>query len=114
MKANFFLLVFIGIFTVSCAKNVSTTSPGPVSGGYSEIAANGRIYVIGSKKMLKKYENLEAGHAPHLPYTQTYLGLGSNGETVIIENEKKGAVLKERLLASFCNKSGNTTGPCAM
>ncbi|MDX2469068.1 MAG: hypothetical protein QNL04_00670 [SAR324 cluster bacterium] len=112
MKTNFFLLLIIALISVSCAATSSMSSG--TSGSYSEIAADGRIYVIGSDKLMEKYSNIEAGHAPHLPYTQTYLGLGPNGETVIMEVGKKGTELKERLLATFCKKNGKMEGPCAM
>lgn len=73
---------------------------------YMEIRFEGRIYVMGSEKMTNKY------HA-HLPYTKTYLGLGPNGETVILENEKKGSDLKQRLLGQYCAEFGLSKMACA-
>jgi len=92
-----------------CAKN-KTTNPvcegtQDSEEGYLTLFEDGRLYVVGSEKMLAKYH-------PHLPYTQTYLGLGPNGETVVLENEKKGTTLKGRLLADFCKRNKSENAVC--
>ncbi|MDT8447335.1 MAG: hypothetical protein RRB13_10635 [bacterium] len=81
-------------------------APKAEGGDYLSIWVDGRIYVMGSEEAMEKYK-------PHLPYTQTYLGLGKAGETVVIENAKKGSELKARLLKQFCQQNQVTTGPCA-
>lgn len=50
---------------------------------YYERYHDGRVYVMGS---LSSLENFKKTH--HLPLTKTYIGEGSNGETVVIEESK--------------------------
>jgi hypothetical protein len=63
---------------------------------YADIAKDGRIYLIGS----------EATHAAfrqtgHLPYTQTHIGTGPRGETIVAEVDKSNPHLAKRLLATY-------------
>jgi hypothetical protein len=57
---------------------------------------NGRVFVIGDKKMSEKFE----AHK-HLPYTRTILGAGPNGETVVFQVDKKNPALTERIQSVF-------------
>lgn len=59
---------------------------------------NGRIYVIGTKKVNEGFKTLH-----HLPYTRTILGAGPNGETVIYEVDKKNPELSEQLKTRYEN-----------
>lgn len=65
----------------------SSTKPVLMSTNHTDFFVyyyNGRVYVIGSKKMSEKFASQH-----HLPYTRTILGEGPKGETVIYEVQKK-------------------------
>lgn len=53
---------------------------------------NGRIFLVGTETMAESF--MEHGH---LPYTRTLLGAGPEGETVVIQVDKKNPELAERL-----------------
>ena len=92
-----FYTLILGLFLLSgCAATSSSPSSEAKAPQYLEIHQNGRIYVVGSEHLTEKYH-------PHLPYTQTFLGLGPKGETVVLELEKKGDELKNKLLGQVCD-----------
>jgi hypothetical protein len=63
---------------------------------YAEVEHEGRIYVIG------KSASLNAFNLTHeIPYSQTFIGRGPGGKTVIIEAEAKEAGLQARLRRTF-------------
>ncbi len=122
---NLTLSLLLGVLLIAGCDNTSKTtkpsssamesqSASSTEGPYLEIKAEGRIYVLGSTKLIQKNAGLKAGQAPHLPYTKTFLGLGPNGETVVLENAKKGAQLKTRLLKTFCQQHPSKQPACAM
>jgi len=105
---NLWLILASLVALASCASNNAAPSADMEeveAAPYVELAFEGRIYVMGSEKMTAKYH-------PHLPYTKTYLGLGPNGETVVLENEKKGTTLKARLIGQFCVRNQSTNPVC--
>lgn len=71
----------------------STTAP---SGEYFEVEHDGRVYVVGSAKSLADFR---ATH--HLAYTQTLLGYGTKGMTVVFEIDPKNEALQQRLRGEF-------------
>ncbi|MEN9361460.1 MAG: hypothetical protein RL095_2995 [Verrucomicrobiota bacterium] len=70
---------------------------------YHEVAANGRVYVLGSLEALKNFQ--EAGE---IPYTKTFLGEGVQGETVVFETGKDSNAIARRLMAEFNRRRGKT------
>lgn len=69
------------------------------SANYSEHVHDGRIYVIGNAETREAFE---ATH--HLPYTQTFIGYGPNGETTVFEVDKKNPELTAELIETFDSK----------
>lgn len=63
---------------------------------YHERERDGRIYVVGSAASLAKFEK-----TGHLEITRTLIGEGPEGETVVLEVDKKHPFLVERLHRSF-------------
>ena len=70
--------------------------PGSTEASYYEATREGRIYVMGSPETAADFRK-----GGHLPYTRTILGAGPKGETVVIESEKKGNKLADRLEKEF-------------
>ncbi|MEM7396363.1 MAG: hypothetical protein AAF492_28845, partial [Verrucomicrobiota bacterium] len=66
---------------------------------YAEEEHDGRIYLLGSALSQLKFLN-----SKHLPYTQTMIGEGPAGETVIVEVDKKNPALQQRLWSAFKEK----------
>ena len=66
---------------------------------YVEKEHNGRIYVLGSEKGIASFK--ETGH---IPYTKTIIGAGPNGETVVVEVDKKNDGFAEALWAAYQSK----------
>ena len=80
---------------------------------YFEHKHNGRYYVIGSPEINEAFKTM-----PHLPYTQTMIGAGAAGETVVIEILKQDPTHHERLWNEFKsrhlpNKEGINNQPFA-
>ncbi len=63
---------------------------------YAEEAANGRLYVIGRSATLQAFKL-----TGEIPYVQTFIGRGPNGETVVIEADAKDLALQARLRRAF-------------
>ena len=63
---------------------------------YTELRRDGRIYVIGWQGTASDFKK-----GGHVPYTRTLIGAGPNGETIVIESEKKGHKLANRLEKEF-------------
>ncbi len=63
---------------------------------YAEVPYEGRIYVIGKSASLAAFEKTK-----ELPYRQTFIGVGPNGETVVIEAEAKDVALQARLRRAY-------------
>lgn len=83
----------------SCANPEPKKSETPVaapSAFYSEVALDGRIYVLGQEKSAKAFAT-----SRHLTTTKTFVGGGPNRETVVFEVDDKQPELLGRLLTSF-------------
>lgn len=70
-------------------------APAP-SGEYFEVEHDGRFYVVGSAKSLADFRQTQ-----HLAYTQTILGYGPKGATVVFEIDPKDEALQNRLRGEF-------------
>ena len=78
------------------AQAPAQTPPAPVAADYIEHAHDGRIYVVGSERALQDFQETH-----HLAYTQTILGYGPKGETVVFEIDPKNDALGQRLRSEF-------------
>ncbi|MCB9919831.1 MAG: hypothetical protein H6832_15620 [Planctomycetes bacterium] len=63
---------------------------------YAERERDGRIYVLGTRASLAKFEN-----GDDLTYTRTLIGEGPKGETIIIEVDPENPGFVERLQTQF-------------
>ncbi len=63
---------------------------------YAEESANGRLYIIGRSATLQAFKL-----TGEIPYVQTFIGKGPNGETVVIEADAKELGLQARLRRAF-------------
>ena len=77
-------------------KNSSASSSEVSSDYYKEKKYDGRIYLIGNKATELKFNKTF-----HLPYTDTRIGAGPGGETVIIEVDKNDTSVQQRLWEKF-------------
>jgi len=66
---------------------------------YAEVEYEGRVYVIGKSATLAAFQVTK-----ELPYRQTFIGAGPNGETVVIEAEAKELGLQARLRRAYEEK----------
>ena len=95
------LLSLVGCVSQPSAQTATAADERPVelnvaSSDMSVYRYNGRLYVIGDEATKASF----VAHK-HLPYTQTTLGGGPNGETVIYEVKKKDAAYTENLVQEF-------------
>ena len=67
---------------------------------YMEVMHDGRIYVLGSEESAAGFKDTH-----HLPYTQTMIGEGPRGETVVVEVSKSDPGLQKRLWKAFKEKN---------
>ena len=70
---------------------------------YHEVAANGRIYLVGSVASLQSYKE-----SNEIPYTKTILGEGPKGETLVFETGKDSNAVARRLIAEYNRRHGST------
>ena len=94
-------LLFTGCSSsVKSSLSKSSTSKSVVKPYYAAHLKDARYYVIGSEESEAKFK---ATH--HLPYTDTRIGVGPKGESVIVEVDKKDPKLQERLWNTFSAKN---------
>lgn len=74
----------------------ASTAPASSSIEYHEVMHDGRLYVLGSAE---SYAAFKESH--HMPYTRTLIGDGLNGETTVIEINKKDDNYNEALFAAY-------------
>ena len=77
------------------AAKAGTVAKAPAE-GYWEQVHEGRIYVIGNAETHASFMKTH-----HLPYTFTKIGAGPKGETVVVEADKSGKVLQDKLWEKF-------------
>ena len=85
------------VLGLSMALMLLTT--GCSGGKYIEARKDGRLYIMGNQETADSF----AKHG-HMPYTRTLIGEGPNGETVVIEVDKKDEALADRLQRQFEKK----------
>jgi hypothetical protein len=84
----------MGSGTATSSMKSQTAAPDTPS--YTQVEHDGRLYVLGSKKMTKKFMETK-----HLPYTQTHIAAGPNGETVVVEVDKGNPDFADDLWQTF-------------
>ena len=82
--------------SVGKAGEVSHAAVAPSEIGYWEHRHEGRIFVIGNADTNESFKKTH-----HLPYTFTKIGAGPKGETVVVEADKSGNVLQNKLWDKF-------------
>jgi len=102
MKRLIVLAVLLSLFVAGCAttgKKAQTMTPQKIYSGENHFIVweySGRYYVTGNEAMNKKFvENLV------LPYTNTILGAGPQGQTVVFEADTKDPAYAEGLMETF-------------
>ncbi len=90
------ILVLFALFSTSCTSTGAGDAGAAAWEPYYEHAHDGRIYVIGQIETEMKFKE-----SPHLPYTDTRIGMGPKGETVVLEVDKKDPGLSKRLWEKF-------------
>ncbi len=92
-----FLILATGCSSTSMSGDSSsasaTSSKKPL---YYEVKHDGRYYVMGDAMTYVKFKE-----QPHLPYTQTHIGMGPRGETVVVEVDKKNPAYADHLWKEF-------------
>ena len=76
--------------------STASVETAPTSETYWEHEHEGRIYVIGNAST-----NASFLKTHHLPYTFTKIGSGPKGETVVVEADKSGNELQDKLWEKF-------------
>ena len=66
---------------------------------YAEEAAHDRLYVLGSPVTHQSFKETK-----HLPYTRTLIGAGPQGQTVVLEVDKKNDHFAQRLWSEFADR----------
>lgn len=102
VKRLFMSAVFLGLL-VGCQGNVESQEMTSVKGEampsgqmYYEKEMHGRFFVIGNKDTLQKLED-----NGHIPYAQTLIGEGPDGQTLVVEVDKDDPALQANLLAMY-------------
>ena len=102
MKRFIMFAVLLSLFVAGCAatgKNVQTMVPEKIYSGENHFTVweySGRYYVTGSEAMNKKFAEYH-----QLPYTNTILGAGPQGQTVVFEADTKDPAYAEGLMDTF-------------
>jgi len=99
MKKFLTILVTVGL-VLGCSQFGAYKSP---NGDYFEVERDNRIYVLGSAE---PFESFQKAH--HLPYTNTLIGEGPNGQTVVFEASNDGSALQNRLAKIYGNRHGSS------
>ena len=97
-KSTSFPALLLSALALACSAS-GTASDAPersMTGPYFEAEHEGRIYVLGSSESRAAFAETH-----HLPYTQTMIGAGPAGETVVLEVDTENPWLQERLWAEF-------------
>ena len=94
------LVISSACLLTSCTSSTETKSEGTSttqsSAYHAEKMHDGRFYLIGNKTTELKFSKTH-----HLPYTDTRIGAGPGGETVIIEVDKEDPTVQKRLWEKF-------------
>jgi hypothetical protein len=105
--ASFVLAVLAGCASSNgssgaAAPEKSAVAKDAAGGYYAEEAYKGRLFVLGTEKAHKALRDTQ--QTPHI--AKTYIGLGPDGQTLVLEADAKSNDLQDRLKAQYESRHG--------